>query len=187
MDPLRIYLLLGLVAHKLVWEVLKRGAPAQTRPPVSLRTKLVKAVKVAILLGIMAQTVLPNFLPLLDNPETIRIAGAVLFTAGLAVAIAARLELGKNWSDIEVAGVLKEHNVVSGGIYGLIRHPIYTGDLLLLIGLELALNSWGVVLALALVPIVLRQAISEEAKLIQHLPGYDLYCRRTKRFLPFVA
>ncbi|MEO5937220.1 MAG: hypothetical protein ABIP81_08395 [Terriglobales bacterium] len=138
-----------------MWEVLKRGAPAQTTPPVSFRTKLVKAMKVAIPLGIMAQTVPANFLPLLDNPETMRIVGAVLFTAGLAAAIAARLELGKN------------------------RHPIYTGDLLLLIGLELALNS--------LVPIVLRQAIREEGKLIQNLPGYDLYRRRTKRFLPFVA
>jgi len=68
----------------------------------------------------------------------------------------------------------------------LIRHPIYVGDLLLLIGLELALNSWLVLPAIILVPIVLAKAVQEERLLTQTLPGYEEYCRRTKRFVPFL-
>lgn len=187
MDFLHAYLFIGIVAHKLVWEVLKRGGPAQPAPQLPLRTRLIKAVKVAILLGIAIQPFLPNPFPIAADPTILRIAGTVIYTTGLLVAISARLELGKNWSDIETAGVLKEQTVVSGGVYGFIRHPIYTGDLLLLTGLEMALNSWLLVLAILLIPIVLRQAIQEEAILAAKLPGYDAYCRRTKRFVPFVA
>lgn len=188
MDFLHIYLFAGIVIHKLVWEALKRGGPAPAAAaPVPLKTRLVKAVKVAILLGIAVQPFLPNFFPITTDPAPLRVAGTILYTLGLLVAIAARLELGKNWSDIETAGVLKGQTVVSGGVYGYIRHPIYTGDLLLLTGLELALNSWLLVLAILLIPIVARQAIREEALLVANLPGYQAYCQRTKRFVPFVA
>ena len=59
-----------------------------------------------------------------------------------------------NWSDIETAEVLCEHAVVSHGVYRYVRHPIYIGDIALLVGLELALNSWLVLGALAIAPIV---------------------------------
>jgi protein-S-isoprenylcysteine O-methyltransferase Ste14 len=100
--------------------------------------------------------------------------------------MAARWQLGSNWSDIESARVMPEHAVVSRGIYRYVRHPIYAGDVVMLIGLELALNSWLVLGALALAPVVMRQAIGEERTLRARLPGYAEYCARTKRFIPFV-
>jgi protein-S-isoprenylcysteine O-methyltransferase Ste14 len=103
------------------------------------------------------------------------------------MAILARLQLGRNWSDIESAGVLSGQVVVGEGLYRFVRHPIYTGDLLLLIGMQLALNSWCVLLAVLLVPVVFRKAVQEERMLMRRLPGYEAYCRRTKRFVPFVA
>ena len=187
--PMRIFLLLGLLAHKAVWEVMKRQVPAAgpSKASPGLTTRLVKLVKIAILLGIAAQTLLPEILPLTPDGSQARTVGVVLYTIGLAVALMGRIQLGHNWSDIESAVVHSEHRVVSRGIYKYIRHPIYTGDLLLLVGLELALNSWLVVGALLLIPITARQAIQEEQDLATKLPGYDQYCRRTKRFLPFVA
>lgn len=187
MDFLHVYLFIGIIAHKLVWEVLKRDGPTQAVPDLPLRTRLIKFVKVTILLGIAVQPFLPNPVPIAADPTMLRISGAVIYTIGLLVAISARLELGKNWSDIETAGVLKEQIVVSGGVYGFIRHPIYTGDLLLLTGLELALNSWLLALVILLIPVVLRQAIREEEVLTAKLPGYSAYCQRTKRFVPFLA
>lgn len=188
MDWLRLYLLAGLLLHKAVWEILKRRSPT---PPAStpqpLRLRLVKAVKIAILLGIVAQTLLPDILPISQAPHQLRLMGTLLYTAGLALALAGRLQLGDNWLDIEAAAVKREQRVVDRGVYRYIRHPIYVGDLLLLFGLELALNSWLILGVALLVPIVLRQAIREERLLLASLPGYDLYCRRTKRFLPFIA
>lgn len=193
---LRLYLLAGLVAHKAVWEVLKRrqGAPTEPAPAApkpSLAVTAVKAVKVAILLGIAAQTVLPTILPIFPEDSqgafALRVAGVILYTAGLALAVGSRLQLGANWSDIETAQVLERQHVVERGVYALIRHPIYVGDVLLLWGLELALDSWLVAGVALLTPVVLAQAIREERMLERSLPGYSDYCARTKRFIPYVV
>jgi len=193
---LRIYLLAGLVVHKAVWEILKRRSahaasvncrPPKTAGPRALPLQLVKAVKVAILLGIAAQTLLPDILPISQDPIMLRIAGTLIFTAGLVIAVRGRVELGANWSDIEAAKVLTNQAVISSGLYRLIRHPIYVGDLLLLFGLELALNSWLVLGVLLLAPAVLWQAVREEKKLVRALPGYQDYCTNTKRFIPFIV
>ena len=103
------------------------------------------------------------------------------------MAITGRAQLGSSWSDIEAPGQVAKASLISHGLYGYIRHPIYTGDIMLLIGLELALNS-ALVFGIALMaPVILLQAIREERLLIRNLPGYSEYCRRTKRFVPFVA
>ena len=190
MDALRLYLLLGLVAHKALWEWMKRGRPA---PPVERTAlqRLALGVKQAILLGLVAQTLVP-----LDWLGPLRIgaplvpwrgAGVAVFTLGLALAMLGRWQLGDNWADIESARKLEGQRVVDHGIYRWIRHPIYVGDLLLLIGFELALDCWLVLAAVALVPFVLRQAIREERMLVDSLAGYADYCRRSKRFVPFVV
>jgi protein-S-isoprenylcysteine O-methyltransferase Ste14 len=116
----------------------------------------------------------------------LRLSGTIIYTAGLWIAIRGRTQLGDNWSNIETAQVLREQAVVAEGPYRFIRHPIYVGDLMLLLGLELALNSMLVFAGLALVPVVLWQAVQEEKKLIRALPGYEAYCAETKRFIPFL-
>jgi protein-S-isoprenylcysteine O-methyltransferase Ste14 len=77
--------------------------------------------------------------------------------------------------------------VVAYGVFRYIRHPIYVGDLLLLLGLELSLNSWLVLAVVCMIPGVLRQAVREERMLVIALPGYAAYCARTKRFIPFLV
>ena len=184
---LRFYLLLGLIAHKLVWEILKRGpAPTAKREPVTMGRRLVKLAKVGVLGGIILQTLVPEIAPISDDPGALRLAGVLIYTVGLAVAIVARLQLGSNWIDIEDARVLRDQHVVATGLYRYIRHPIYTGDLLLLIGLELALNSWLVLGVIALAVVVALRARHEEELLRAQLPGYAQYCAETSRFVPFL-
>ncbi len=184
---IRIYLVSGLLFHKAVWEVMKaRQGPAPVKASRPLKVRVLSGVKVAILLGIIVQTFLPDVLPISANPAALRAIGVAIYTLGLLTAVMGRIQLGWNWSDIEKAYVKQDHALVSHGLYRHVRHPIYTGDLLLLLGLELALNSWGVLGAIALAVYVRRQAIREEGQLMQALPGYDQYCRRTQRFLPFL-
>lgn len=186
---LRACLLAGLIAHKVLWEVMKRRQPGATvsesAPSTSVR--LAKLVKLAILLGILAQTLVPDVLPILENAFLLRLVGTLVYTLGLGLAMIARVQLGENWSDIEEGRVQQEHAVKSNGVYRYIKHPIYVGDLLLLVGLELALNSWLVLGVLLMAPFVLAQAIREERKLVRSLPGYADYASRTKRFIPFVV
>lgn len=184
MDFLRAYLLAGLIFHKVVWEVLKRSRRQTAR--ISTTARLAKLAKLAILAGILIQTLFLDILPITREPLQLQMAGTAIYTIGLLTAITARWQLGTNWSDIEAAEVKSKQQVVETGIYRYIRHPIYAGDLLLLAGLELALNSWLVLGVAALAPVVLRQALIEERLLVRSLPGYSEYCTRTSRFVPFV-
>ena len=125
MDLLRIYLLAGITAHKVYWEMTKRGIPSAPKRRLSALIRLVKAVKIGILLGIVGQVLIPwTILPLSEDPAAVRTAGALLFTFGLAIAIAGRAQLGSSWSDIEVPGQVAKSALISDGLYGYIRHPI---------------------------------------------------------------
>jgi len=181
--------LTGLITHKLVWELLKTkqsgAARVQAALPVAIR--LAKAGKIAVLLGLVGQTMLPPLLPIRFAPVPLQVIGIVLYTAGLWVAIAGRIQLGQNWSDIETGKVQPNHMVVSSGVYRLIRHPIYTGDLAMLFGMQLALRSWLVCGVFLLLPFVIRKAVAEERKLLTSIHGYRQYYESTTRFLPLFA
>jgi protein-S-isoprenylcysteine O-methyltransferase Ste14 len=190
-SSIRIYLLGGLLLHKAVWEMMKvRGLGPAEKPDSEkirpLKARVLSAVKVGILIAILVQTLAPDFLPLSQDPGVVRTIGLLFYTLGLAAAVTARVQLGRNWSDIEKAHLQEDHALVARGLYRYVRHPIYGGDLMMLFGLELALNSWCVLGVIALIVYVRRQAIREERQLLRALPGYDQYCRRTTRFLPFL-
>ena len=183
---LQIYLFLGLVLHKVVWEVLGHSSSDKPKENPSVGLAITKAVKICILVGILVQIWLPEIFPIAIDATDVRIAGVIIYTIGLATALAARFQLGENWANIETGQVLTKQEVVASGIYRYVRHPIYVGDLLLLTGLELALNSWLVLGVLILASVVMKKAIGEEQMLAAELPGYDAYRDRSKRFIPFV-
>lgn len=180
MDALRLYLVAAMVAHKLVWEVLRRrGGPAVPQP-----FRPIKALKIAVLAGLLLQCFLPEILPISADPRVLRVAGTLLLTLGLATAVSARVQLGRNWSNVESATVLPEQRLVAAGLYRHIRHPIYLGDILLIAGYELALNSWLWLLVIPLTAFVWRKAVEEEALLTAGLDGYSQYLMTSGRFLP---
>jgi len=186
---LRVYLFAGLATHKIVWEVLKRGRGRPSARPVDQSPFLwaVKAGKIAVTLGLFVQLLLPEILPISDKPFGPRVIGVILFTFGLLIAILARLELGNNWSDIETGEVKQDHMLVNGGVYRYIRHPIYSGDLAMLLGLELCLNSWLFLAVVAIAIPTIYKAVREEEVLSQTVTGYQAYRAQTKRFIPFVV
>jgi protein-S-isoprenylcysteine O-methyltransferase Ste14 len=189
LETLRLILFLGLALHKLVWEALKIRdgcSRASQKPRKSSGSWPVKIAKSVILVFLGFQTLFLDIFPIFGQPRHLRLVGTGLYFLGLATAITGRLQLGKNWADLEDFQVLPDQSLVTSGIYRYIRHPIYTGDILLLLGLELALNSWLVFLVSVPLVVAVRQAFAEEALLAQALSGYEDYCRRTKRFIPFV-
>ncbi|HZQ09194.1 MAG TPA: isoprenylcysteine carboxylmethyltransferase family protein [Anaerolineae bacterium] len=188
MASLRLVLVLGLVTHKLIWEILKTGdrvRPLRSSPP-SASKRIVKSAKGAALFFIVFQTLFLNLFPILQDARRIRVVGTSLFLVGLVTAIVGRVQLGKNWADIEDRQVLPQQSLVANGIYRYIRHPIYIGDALLLIGLELALNSWLVLAMVVPLFVFVRQSLVEEQLLARAFPEYKEYRERTKRFIPFL-
>jgi protein-S-isoprenylcysteine O-methyltransferase Ste14 len=144
-------------------------------------------VKVLVLLFLVGQTAILDVLPIDAEPGLLRGLGLVLFLCGLAMAVSARLQLGRNWVDLEEYRLLPGQALVARGLYRYVRHPIYAGDIMLLAGLELALRSWLVLAIVPLAILVIRQARAEEGLLLRSLPGYAEYCRRTKRFIPLLV
>ena len=72
-------------------------------------------------------------------------AGFVLTLAGLALAVWARVRLGRFWSDKVVLKV--DHQLIREGPYAFVRHPIYSGVLLAVAGTALVVNQWRAAIA----------------------------------------
>jgi protein-S-isoprenylcysteine O-methyltransferase Ste14 len=106
--------------------------------------------------------------------------------AGLAVAVWARVILGRNWSGVVT---LKEgHELIEHGPYRFVRHPIYTGMLTMFFATALVQGHVagfaGVVLLFASFWIKLGR---EEKLMLQQFPErYATYQDRAKRIIPFV-
>ena len=79
-----------------------------------------------------------------------------------------------------------QQRVISTGLYGAVRHPMYMATLPLMIALPLALGSyWALLLIVPLVPILVWRTLDEERVLRRDLPGYGEYCRRVRwRLVP---
>ena len=112
---------------------------------------------------------------------------AAVTAAGLSIALWARAILGGNWSG---AIVLKEqHELIDRGPYAFVRHPIYTGVLLMVIG---TVTFWGtragVILFAMMVAGLMVKASREERLLTKHFPElYPRYRARVRaRLIPFV-
>jgi protein-S-isoprenylcysteine O-methyltransferase Ste14 len=78
--------------------------------------------------------------------------------------------------------------VVSTGMYGFVRHPMYFAALFLLIGTPLALGSWlTLILVPFSLPILIARILNEEKVLVRELPGYtDYQTKVTTRLIPFI-
>ncbi len=81
-----------------------------------------------------------------------------------------------------------DQKLVSTGLYGLVRHPMYFGALIMTVGLPLALDSyWGIVLIIPGVIVIAFRILDEEKLLTQELAGYSEYTQKVRhRLVPYV-
>jgi protein-S-isoprenylcysteine O-methyltransferase Ste14 len=78
--------------------------------------------------------------------------------------------------------------VITTGPYSIVRHPMYSGALTLLLGTPLALGSWwGVLTLIPFTVIIILRLLDEEKFLSENLPGYNKYCQKVRyRLIPFL-
>ena len=111
--------------------------------------------------------------------------GALLFACGIALAVWARLHLGRNWG--MPATQRAEPELVTSGPYRFVRHPIYTGLLTAMLGTALVNNVLGLIVVAVLVPYFYYCGIVEERNLAAAFPeAYPEYKSRTKMLIPFL-
>lgn len=111
--------------------------------------------------------------------------GLVLFALGLGFAIWARVNIGRNWGTPMTQKC--EPELVTGGPYHLVRHPIYSGILVAGIGTAVAL-SWMWLIAVVLAGVYfIYSATVEERYMTERFPvAYSAYKRSTKMLVPFI-
>ncbi len=123
---------------------------------------------------------------IISATETVQWMAGILCIAGLAFCVWARATLGRNWSGTIT---LKEgHELIERGPYRLVRHPIYTGMLAMLLATAIAVGHLGGLVAVLLAFASFWIKLSEEEKLmLQQFPDqYGSYQQRVKRIIPFV-
>ena len=87
-----------------------------------------------------------------------------------------------------VIEVQEDQTVVATGLYGIVRHPMYTATVLLFLSMPLVLNSLiSFIIMLAYIPIIVKRIKNEEEVLEQELKGYKEYKQKVKyRLIPFI-
>jgi protein-S-isoprenylcysteine O-methyltransferase Ste14 len=119
-----------------------------------------------------------------DTPWLIAL-GFALFLAGLALAVWARLYIGRNWGT--PMSQKTDSELVTTGPYRRVRHPIYTGILLGMVGTALATTLWGLIVVGLLAVFFAYSAFTEERNLAATFPdAYPAYKAATKMLIPFV-
>jgi protein-S-isoprenylcysteine O-methyltransferase Ste14 len=118
--------------------------------------------------------------------EAIRWTGVVVCAAGVALAIWARRTLGTNWSGNPT--IKEGHELVERGPYRFVRHPIYTGILLAIVGTGIGSAQVKHIYILGVAVVVLWFKLKiEEALMRRRFPqAYPEYMKRTKALVPFV-
>ena len=128
----------------------------------------------------------PLDLRVIPHVDALAWAGVVLCVAGFAVCIWARVTLGANWSG--VVTLKGGHELITRGPYAIVRHPIYTGLLLMIVATVIVFGHVAGIIALPFVFLGLWIKLGYEEKLmLEKFPEqYAVYQRRVRRLIPFI-
>lgn len=188
-DPYVQFALTCWVLLGAIWVILafrtKRRAKGQSAWPI-VRTILIVAVFGFIIsYGVQGVFADPS-IPFWQRSALSGASGDIIALSGLAFAVWARTTLGGNWSGI--VELKEEHELITSGPYRYVRHPIYSGLLLMALGSAIIYGYASGFLILASVAVVFWvKSFYEERLLSAHFPkDYPEYKARTRMFIPYI-
>ncbi|MEB3031352.1 methyltransferase family protein [[Mycobacterium] nativiensis] len=171
----------GLTNPAVLQRRLRGGPKAEAR----LTQKLASTALITVFTAVFVVSALDHRFGWSAVPTAVSVLGEVVVVLGLGLGILAVVQNGYAAANITVED---EQPVISTGMYGLVRHPMYFSLLVTMVGLSLALGSyWGLTGALVSVPILVVRILDEEKLLTQELAGYPEYTQRVRyRLVPYL-
>ncbi len=113
-----------------------------------------------------------------------QIIGTFILLAGLAIRLLSVLTLGKHFA--RDLGVHKEKELITSGLYGRVRHPSYTGEIIAFLGIGVVFWHVPASLFITLLPaaaFIYRAAVEEKMLLEEFGQEYQEYRKRTRMFI----
>lgn len=189
--PFRCVLLVVTVLQSAASFYLMRSANApatlfRRREEGILLSASLGAFYLGYCLGVVAYLVRPEWMAwsTIRIPVPARWAGAVLLLVGAILMICGLVSLGRNFAFAVVPK--KNSTLVTTGLYGWVRHPLYTAFLVEAVGISLLMANWFVAAtAGSLLTLLVYRTRQEEDELIERFGDeYRTYMANTGRFIP---
>lgn len=160
---------------------MKAGPTAETRPT----QRIIMSATVLLVIAALVVSALDHRFGWSSVPLWLIVAGDVLVVGGLVLS---QLVVVQNSYAAATITVEADQPLVSTGLYGVVRHPMYLGALIMMVGMPPALDSlWGLAVVAVALPVLAARILDEERMLRQELPGYPEYASRVrKRLVPGV-
>lgn len=159
----------------------KAGPTNETRPV----QKLVMTGLSICFAGLLVVSGLDHRFGWSSMPAALSIVGDIMVAVGLGGTM---LVVFQNRYAAATITLEEDQPIVTTGLYGIVRHPMYSASVVMMIGMALALGSYWALLAVATGSALLIVRILDEEKLLsQDLPGYPRYMEKVRyRLLPLV-
>jgi protein-S-isoprenylcysteine O-methyltransferase Ste14 len=160
---------------------LHAGPTAETRPA----QRVIISVIVLLVAATYAISAFDHRFGWSTVPLAVIVIGDVLVAVGIVTAQLVIIQNGYASANIAVE---KDQPLVSTGLYGVVRHPMYLGVVINMIGTPIALDSWwGFVTVALAIPVFAARVVDEERMLVAELGGYREYQARVRsRLIPQV-
>jgi protein-S-isoprenylcysteine O-methyltransferase Ste14 len=160
----------------------KKFGPTQEQSPAQ---KIIISIGILALLGVFVFSALAHRFEWSPVPAYGSLVGDALVALGLFINLLVFKENTYGGATIETVA---DQKVISTGPYALVRHPMYVGVLIMLIGIPLALDAWWSLAIIALAaPGLIWRILDEEKFLTKDLPGYVEYTQKVRyRLVPYV-
>jgi protein-S-isoprenylcysteine O-methyltransferase Ste14 len=122
----------------------------------------------------------------IELSDKIRYLGVAIFLSGYAIRVIATKKLKKQFSFLVT--IQENHQLITSGIYSMIRHPVYLGTILAVIGMFLVFPTWYGLIFVVLYTSLLARRISLEEKLLLKTFGsvYEEYSTKSFRLIPHI-
>ena len=182
MQAVGIVIGVGWVVFWIYWIAASVGVKAGR-----IRWARLAYVRVAIILVVLLLLrlrVLKGHRAVMHNPWLQGI-GLAIFVLGLALAVWARIYIGRNWG--MPMSEKADPELVTTGPYRTIRHPIYSGIILAMVGTAVAVSLYWLIAVALIGAYFLYSAVMEERYMAEVFPdSYPRYKQSTKMLIPFI-